>query len=126
MLLPVSFPVDGRLLPFDWLNPLPWRKSPLVLHDASGVLDGATPSGCRYGPLWAARYAAPNGSAREAGELSFPDGFELRRRNRNPLNVLLVVNPKINVCDVGGNKEMSEVGRDSIERTSGISHVFHG
>jgi hypothetical protein len=37
-----------------------------------------------------------------ASELPLADGFELRRRDRNPLKVLLVVNPKINVGDIGG------------------------
>jgi len=62
----------------------------------------------------------------EGEELPLADDFELRRRNRNPLNVLLVVNPKVNVCNVSGYYEMAEIGRDSADRSCGISHIFHG
>jgi hypothetical protein len=42
--------------------------------------------------------------------LSLPDGFELCGGDGNALEVRLLVNPKIDVCHIGGNHEMLKIG----------------
>jgi hypothetical protein len=57
--------------------------------------------------------------------LPFSNSFELNPWNRHSLNVLLRVNPKIDMRNVGGDQEMSEIGGDSVSRACGIPHVFY-